>query len=118
MSLKLREMWNECEKMSPQTFGVFLEGLQEIADSFNRRHEELSQKPCVAQDRSVRGGLEWTPAEDDLLHKVLSSAVTFAEGYRVFARHPSNANKRPEGGARQRHAKLELDAAKKGGCWL
>ena len=118
MSLKLRELWSECEKMSHQTFGVFLDGLQEIADSFSKRSAEPSQKPCVAQDRSVRGYLEWTPAEDDLLHRILSESKTNAAAYRSFARHPGNVNERPEGGARQRHVKLELDAAKKGGHWL
>ena len=121
MSLKLREMWNECEKMEPELLRVFVDGLLEMVESrhntsLTRREEPI--RACVAQDRSVRGYLEWTPAEDDLLHRILSESKTNAAGYRSFARHPGNVNERPEGGARQRHVKLESDAAKKGGRWL
>ena len=72
MSLKLRELWDECEKMNPLTFGVFLDGLKELADSIDERFTELSQKPCVAQKPSViRNCGTWEPQEDDLLHKCI-----------------------------------------------
>ena len=123
MSLKLRELWNECEKMEPELLRVFVDGLMEMVESrhnasLTRREEQI--RACVTQDPRVtrNNGGRWEPQEDDLLHRILSESKTNAAGYRSFARHPGNVNERPEGGARQRHVKLELDAAKKGGRWL
>ena len=111
MSLKLREMWDECEKMSPQTFGVFLEGLQEIADSFNKRHDELSQKPCVAQEpRATRNnGGRWEPQEDDLLYKCVSESFNPHQGFVAFAKDPANKKRRTKEAAQQRYHSLKSE---------
>ena len=118
--LKLRELWNECEKMEPELLRVFVDGLIEMVERVNNpavSHRTGAAKPYVA-DSPKADREKWTPAEDDLLHRILPESKTNAAGYRSFARHPGNVNERPEGGARQRHVKLELDAAKKGNRWL
>ena len=115
MSLKLREMWDECEKMSHQTLGVFLDGLREIADAFNKRHEEPSQKTCVAQDpRATRNnGGRWEPQEDDLLHQCVSNSFNPHQGFVEFARNPANKKRRTKEAAQQRYHSLKSE-----GKWL
>ena len=107
MSLKLREMWNECEKMNPLTFGIFLDGLKELAESIDKRFDELSQKPCVAQKPSViRNCGTWEPQEDDLLHKCISSSRNAHQGCIAFADDPLNKKGRTKEAAVQRYRSL------------
>lgn len=104
MSLKLREMWNECEKMNPLTFGIFLDGLKELAESIDKRFDELSQKPCVAQEkRAVCNRGRWEPQEDDLLHKCVSSSFNPHQGFIAFASDPLNKKRRSKEAAQQRY---------------
>ena len=104
MSLKLREMWNECEKVNPLTFGVFLDGLKELAESIDKRFDELSQKPCVAQEkRAVCNRGRWEPQEDDLLHKCVSSSFNPHQGFIAFASDPLNKKRRSKEAAQQRY---------------
>ena len=110
MSLKLREMWGECEKMNPLTFGVFLDGLKELAESIDKRFDELSQKPCVAQEPSViRYGGRWEPQEDDLLHQCVSNSLNPHKGCIAFSRHPANKKRRTMQSAEQRYYSLKKD---------
>ena len=108
MSLKLREMWNECEKMEPLVFGVFLDGLQEIADSFNKRFDEPSQKPCVAVSPKTERE-KWTLAEEDLLHKCCEG-VTVVQGVKLFLQ--KTGNKRTQGAC-----ELRVNEMKRKGRW-
>ena len=109
MSLKLREMWNECEKMEPLTFGVFLDGLKEIADSFSKRCNEPSQKPCVAASPKTERE-KWTPAEEDALHKYCNEAPSVAKGVARFLRQ-TNSERSP--GA----CKLRVSVMRREGRW-
>jgi hypothetical protein len=86
MSLKLRELWDECEKMSPQTLWVFLNGLQEMVERVNKPSVSLrteATKACVAQQ--VKTDRErWTLAEEDTLHKYCNEAPSVAKGVARF----------------------------------
>lgn len=109
MSLKLREMWNECEKMSPMTFSVFLNGMLEISESIDKRFDELSQKPCVAV--SPKADREkWTPAEEDALHKYCNEAPSVAKGVARFLRQ-TDSERSP--GA----CKLRVSVMRREGRW-
>ena len=109
MSLKLREMWNECEKMNPLTFGVFLDGLKELAESIDKRFDELSQKPCVAQQAKTDRE-KWTPAEEDALHKYCNEAPSVAKGVARFLRQ-TDSERTP--GA----CKLRVSVMRREGRW-
>ena len=112
MSLKLREMWNECEKMEPQVLWVFLDGLQEMVERANNPSvSPLTEaaKPCVAQDpRATRNnGGRWEPQEDDLLHKCVSSSFNPYQGFVAFAKDPGNKKRRTKEAAQQRYHSLK-----------
>ena len=107
MSLKLRELWDECEKMNPLTFGVFLDGLKELAESIDKRFDELSQKACVAQKPSViRNCGTWEPQEDDLLHQCVSRSRNPHQGFVSFANDVANKKRRTKDAAQQRYYDL------------
>lgn len=107
MSLKLRELWNECEKMEPLTFGVFLDGLQEIAELMKKLCDEQSQKPCVAQQKKDRE--KWTPAEEDLLHKCCQN-TSAVKGAKIF--REKTGYKRTQGAC-----ELRVNEMKREGRW-
>lgn len=112
MSLKLREMWNECEKMEPQTLWVFLDGLQEMVERVNNPAVSLrtvATKPCVAQDpRATRNnGGRWEPQEDDLLYKCVSESFNPHQGFVAFAKDPGNKKRRTKEAAQQRYHSLK-----------
>lgn len=109
MSLKLREMWNECEKMNPLTFGVFLDGLKELAESIDKRFDELSQKACVAAPPKADRE-KWTPAEEDALHKYCNEASSVAKGVARFLRQ-TDSERSP--GA----CKLRVSVMRREGRW-
>lgn len=113
MSLKLRELWNECEKMDESVFNVFVEGLSEIHNKrfVNKQYEkqigEQPMKPCVAQQkRAVCNRGRWDPQEDDLLHKCVTSNENLHRGFAAFANHPANKKQRTGDAAQQRYYAL------------
>ena len=83
MSLKLRELWNECEKMDPFTLKVFLDGLKEIAGTVDERYLKQVAKPCVVKPKATRSS-SWTPAEEDLLHKYCNESDSVTKGVTRF----------------------------------
>lgn len=107
MSLKLREMWNECEKMEPELLRVFVDGLMEMVESrhnasLTRREEPI--RACVAQEkRAVCNRGRWEPQEDDLLHKCVSSSFNPHQGFIAFASDPLNKKRRSKEAAQQRY---------------
>ena len=104
MWLKLRELWDECEKMPRDVFNAFVEGLHEIVDSKLRKQDA---KPCVAEKRSVRNNRgRWEPQEDDLLHKCISSSCNPNQGFAAFANDPANRKRRTKEAAQQRYHSL------------
>ena len=114
MSLKLREMWNECEKMEPDCFAFFVDGLMEMVESrhkasLTRREEPM--KACVAQDpRATRNnGGRWEPQEDDLLHQCVSKSFNPHQGFVEFARNPANKKRRTKEAAQQRYHSLKSE---------
>ena len=107
MSLKLRELWNECEKMDPFTLKVFLDGLKEIAGTVDGRYLKQVAKPCVAeQRRAVCNRGRWDPQEDDLLHKCVSGSFNPHQGFVAFANDPGNKKRRSKEAAQQRYYAL------------
>ena len=110
MSLKLRELWNECEKMDPFTLKVFLDGLMEIAGTVDERYLKQVAKHCVAeQRRAVRNRGAWEPQEDDLLHKCVTSNVNLYQGFVAFSKDPANKKGRSIEAAKQRYFRLESE---------
>lgn len=103
--LKLRELWNECEKLEESVFNVFVEGLSEI---HNKRFvNKEPAKPCVAQEkRTVCNRGRWEPQEDDLLHKCVSSHFNPHQGFIAFANDPGNSKRRSKEAAQQRYYAL------------
>lgn len=107
MSLKLRELWNECEKMDPFTLKVFLDGLKEIAGTVDERYLKQVAKPCVAQKPStIRNCGAWEPQEDDLLHQCISSSRNVHQGCIAFASDVLNKKCRTKEAAVQRYRSL------------
>lgn len=111
--LKLRELWNECEKLDESVFNVFVEGLSEIHNKkfVSKQHEKLvgeqPMKPCVAeQRRTVCNRGRWEPQEDDLLHKCVSSHFNPHQGFIAFANDPGNSKRRSKEAAQQRYYAL------------
>lgn len=106
--LKLRELWNECEKLDESVFNVFVEGLSEI---HNKRFvNKEPAKPCVAQEkRTVRNRGAWEPQEDDLLHKCVTSNVNLYQGFVAFSKDPANKKNRSIEAAKQRYFRLESE---------
>ncbi len=108
MSLKLRELWNECEKMDRSVFKIFVDGLSEIHD--NKWASVQAAKPCVAsQKRTVCNRGTWEPQEDDLLHKCVTSSVNLHQGFIAFSKDPANKKGRSVEAAKQRYFRLESD---------
>ena len=112
MSLKLREMWNECEKMEPELLRVFVDGLMEMVESrhnasLTRREEPM--KPCVAQELPAtrNNGGRWEPQEDDLLYKCVSESFNPYQGFFAFAMDPGNKKRRTKQAAQQRYHSLK-----------
>ena len=111
MSLKLREMWNECEKMEPELLRVFVDGLMEMVESrhnarLTRREEPM--KPCVAQDPSAtrNNGGRWEPQEDELLRLCVSRSRNPHLGFLSFANDVANKKRRTKDAAQQRYYDL------------
>ena len=113
MSLKLREMWNECEKLDETTWNVFIEGLKEI---FHKNwgdgakpSKKQSAKACITQDpRATRNnGGRWEPQEDDLLYKCVSESFNPHQGFVAFAKDPGNKKRRTKEAAQQRYHSLK-----------
>ena len=114
MSLKLRELWNECEKMEPELLRVFVDGLMEMVDnrhkaSFAQREEQM--KPCVTQDPCAtrNNGGRWEPQEDDLLHQCVSNSFNPHQGFIEFAKDPANKKRRTKEAAQQRYHSLKSE---------
>lgn len=108
MSLKLRELWNECEKLEKDAFNTFVEGLLEIHDKKWMNKEPA--KPCVAQEkRTVCNRGRWDPQEDDLLHKCVTSNVNLYQGFVAFSKDPANKKGRSIEAAKQRYFRLESE---------
>lgn len=105
MSLKLRELWNECEKMEKDAFNTFVEGLLEIHDKKWMSKEPA--KPCVAQQkRAVCNRGAWEPQEDDLLRQCVSMSRNPHQGFVAFARDVMNKKRRTKDAAQQRYYDL------------
>lgn len=100
--LKLRELWDECEKLDRSVFKIFVDGLSEIHD--NKWASAQSAKPCVAQQkRTVCNRGRWEPQEDDLLHKCVSDSFNPHQGFIAFANDPANKKRRSKEAAQQRY---------------
>lgn len=108
MSLKLRELWNECEKMDPFTLKVFLDGLKEIAGTVDERYLKQVAKPCVAEP-TIREREKWTEAEEDLLHKCCQN-TSVVKGVRIF--REKTGYKRTQGAC-----ELRANEMKRKGRW-
>lgn len=108
MSLKLRELWNECEKLEPDAFNVFVEGLAEIHKKRSPGAYDDTAKPCVAKPT---GGdrQKWTPAEEDLLHKCCQN-TSVVNGVRIF--REKTGYKRTQGAC-----ELRANEMKRKGRW-
>lgn len=78
--LKLGELWNECEKLDAEMFGVFVRGLDEI---HKKKFASKPAKPCVAKQKVLRDS-SWSLAEEDLLHKYCNGAESIAKGVTQF----------------------------------
>lgn len=85
--LKLRELWNECEKLDELAFNVFVEGLHEI---HTKKWVNQAAKPCVASQAKTDRE-KWTPAEEDLLHKYCNEASSVAKGVDRFLRQTDSS---------------------------
>ena len=110
--LKLRELWNECEKMEPQTLWVFLDGLQEMVERVNNpaiSHRTGAAKPCVALLPKTERE-KWKPTEEDALHKCCNEAPSVAKGVARFLRQ-HNSERSP--GA----CKLRVSVMRREGRW-
>lgn len=102
--LKLRELWNECEKLDESVFNVFVEGLHEI---HAKKWVNQAAKPCVAQKPStIRNCGAWEPQEDDLLHQCISANRNVHQGCIAFARDVLNKKCRTKEAAVQRYRSL------------
>ena len=105
--LKLRELWDECEKLDESVFNVFVEGLHEI---HSKKWVNQAAKPCVAQKkRTVCNRGTWEPQEDDLLHKCVTSNVNLHQGFIAFSKDPANKKGRSVEAAKQRYFRLESE---------
>lgn len=103
--LKLRELWNECEKLDRSVFKIFVDGLSEIHD--NKWASVQSAKPCVAQKPSIiRNCGAWEPQEDDLLHQCISASRNVHQGCIAFASDVLNKKCRTKEAAVQRYRSL------------
>ena len=103
MSLKLRELWNECEKMDPFTLKVFLDGLKEIAGTVDERFLKQVAKPCVANQKGSHGEA-WTAEEEDLLHECCKN-TSIRKGVHVF--REKTGYKRTQGACELRAKELK-----------
>ena len=101
--LKLRELWNECEKLEESVFNVFVEGLHEI---HTKKWVNQAAKPCVAQKRTVCNRGRWEPQEDDLLRQCVSMSRNPHQGFVAFARDVMNKKRRTKDAAQQRYYDL------------
>ena len=111
MSLKLRELWNECEKMEPELLRVFVDGLMEMVESRHNAsltRREAQMKPCVTQDPRVtrNNGGRWEPQEDDLLRQCVSRSRNPHQGFVSFANDAANKKRRTKDAAQQRYYDL------------
>ena len=106
--LKLRELWNECEKLEEAVFNVFVEGLAEIHKKRSPEAYEDSAKPCVAKP-TASDRQKWTPAEEDLLHKCCQN-TSVAKGVRIF--REKTGYKRTQGAC-----ELRANEMKRKGRW-
>lgn len=104
--LKLRELWNECEKLDLLEMGVFIGGLTEIANSAISRAQPA--KHCVAQP-TIREREKWTEAEEDLLHRCCQD-VSVVQGVKLFLQ--KTGNKRTQGAC-----ELRANEMKRKGRW-
>lgn len=105
MSLKLRELWNECEKLEKDAFNTFVYGLLEIHD--RKWGSKEPAKPCVAQKKKDRE--KWTEAEEDLLHKCCQN-TSVVKGVRIF--REKTGYKRTQGAC-----ELRANEMKRKGRW-
>jgi len=103
--LKLRELWNECEKLDLLEMGFFIGGLTEIANSAIGRAQPA--KPCVGQKKRDRE--KWTEAEEDLLHRCCQD-VSVVQGAKLFLQ--KTGNKRTQGAC-----ELRANEMKRKGRW-
>ena len=103
--LKLRELWDECEKLDESVFNVFVEGLHEI---HSKKFVNQSAKPCVAQQAKTDRE-KWTPAEEDLLHKCCQN-TSAVKGVKIF--REKTGYKRTQGAC-----ELRVNEMKRKGRW-
>lgn len=104
--LKLRELWDECEKLDESVFNVFVEGLSEIHNKKFVNKEPA--KPCVAEP-TIREREKWTEAEEDLLHRCCQG-VSVVQGVKLFLQ--KTGNKRTQGAC-----ELRANEMKRKGRW-
>lgn len=117
MSLRLRGLWDQCEKMEPELLRVFVDGLMEMVESRHKvsltRREEPIRDFATQNPRAIRNnGGRWEPQEDDLLHQCVSANFNPHQGFVAFAKHPANRKRRTKEAAQQRYHSL-----KKEGKW-
>lgn len=103
--LKLRELWDECEKLEESVFNVFVEGLHEI---HTKKWVNQAAKPCVASQAKTDRE-KWTPAEEDLLHRCCQD-VSVVQGVKLFLQ--KTGNKRTQGAC-----ELRANEMKRKGRW-
>lgn len=79
--LKLRELWDECEKLKPETLDVFFVGLIEIRE----KRSPSYAKTCVARrgKKLKLSRKDWTEAEEAMLKKCCEG-VSVAKGAKIF----------------------------------
>jgi hypothetical protein len=114
MSLKLREMWGECEKMEPELLRVFVNGLMEMVENRHNASFTLREEPiraCVTQDprATLNKSGRWEPQEDDLLHQCVSKSLNPQQGFIAFAKDPGNKKRRTMQSAEQRYYSLKRE---------
>jgi len=115
MSLKLREMWNECERLDKNTWNVFIEGLQDIHHKNwgggAKPGKKQSAKACVAtRGKKLKPSRkDWTEAEESMLKKCCEG-VSVAKGVKAFREKTGNV--RTAGACKFRVYEMRL-----GGRW-
>lgn len=114
MSLKLREMWNECEKLDPELLRVFVDGLMEMVEGRHNASLTRQEEPVRAfvnqELRATRNnGGRWEPQEDDLLHQFVTKSLNPYQGFVAFAKDPGNKKRRTKEAAQQRYHSLKSE---------
>ena len=99
--LKLRELWNECEKLEESVFNVFVEGLSEI--HLKNFASVQPAKPCVS-NQTGNYGEAWTTEEEDLLHECCQN-TSIRNGVYIF--REKTGYKRTQGACELRAKELK-----------